>query len=96
MSPRDKTRSKADVAVDAMSFEQAFQALADIVRRLEEESLPLEEALALFERAQALAARCGQQLDQAELKVRSLAPASAEDDSEGEAGAGDLPEEDEA
>ena len=39
---------------------------------LEAGELPLEEALTLFERGQALAARCGQLLDQAELKVKQL------------------------
>jgi exodeoxyribonuclease VII small subunit len=84
MSPRDKARSKTEIAVETMSFEQAFQALAEIVQRLEEEALPLDDALALFERGQALAAQCGQQLDRAELKVRSLAPASTEPDLESE------------
>ena len=36
--------------------------------------LTLEESLALFERGQALAARCNAHLDQAELKVRQLSP----------------------
>ncbi len=44
------------------------------LRRLEAEELPLEEALALFERGQALAARCNELLDQAELKLRKLMP----------------------
>lgn len=55
-----------------LSFEQAFEQLEAIVRRLEEGGLGLEEALALYERGMALAALCSQRLDQAELRVRQL------------------------
>jgi exodeoxyribonuclease VII small subunit len=57
-----------------MTFEQAFQELEEIVRQLEGGQPALDEALALFERGQALAARCGALLDSAELKVRQLVP----------------------
>lgn len=59
---------------EELSFEQAFQELEAAVHRLEAEELPLEEALALFERGQALAARCNELIDQAELKLRKLMP----------------------
>ncbi len=59
---------------EELSFEQAFEELEATLRRLEAEELPLEEALALFERGQALAARCNELLDQAELKLRKLVP----------------------
>lgn len=59
---------------EELSYEQAFEELEATVRRLEAEELPLEEALALFERGQALAARCNTLLDQAELKLRALMP----------------------
>jgi len=57
-----------------LSFEEAFAELEATVARLEKGDLPLEDALALFERGQALAAHCGVQLDSAELKVRQLIP----------------------
>ena len=60
--------------IDDLTFEQAFAELEETVRKLEEGGLALEESLALFERGQALAARCNAQLDQAELKVRQLSP----------------------
>ena len=44
--------------------------------RLEQGDLSLEESIALFERGQALAARCNVQLDTSELKVRQLLPDS--------------------
>ena len=57
-----------------LTFEQAFAELEETVRKLEAGGLVLEESLALFERGQALAARCSIQLDEAELKVRQLSP----------------------
>jgi exodeoxyribonuclease VII small subunit len=60
-----------------MRYEEAFQALEEIVYGLETNSKTLEEALALYERGQALAAHCAALLDQAELRVRQLnGPAS--------------------
>ncbi len=57
-----------------LTFEQAFAELEETVRKLEAGGLVLEKSLALFERGQALAARCSIQLDEAELKVRQLSP----------------------
>lgn len=79
MSPRTKKpRAKAIAAaadnVDALSFETAFAELETIVEQLEAGELALEEALALFERGQALAARCGHLLESAELKIKMLTP----------------------
>ena len=58
--------------VDELAYEQAFAELESIVTALESNEGPLEEALSLFERGQALAQRCAALLDQAELKVRTL------------------------
>ncbi|MEK6587994.1 MAG: exodeoxyribonuclease VII small subunit [Chloroflexota bacterium] len=60
--------------VEQMRFEEAFEELAALVGQLESGELPLEQSLALFERGQALAARCSQLLEQAELKLRQLVP----------------------
>ncbi len=60
--------------IENLSFEQAFAELEETVHKLEAGGLTLEESLALFERGQALAARCGTQLDQAELKIEQLTP----------------------
>ncbi len=64
---------------EELTFEQAFAQLEETVQRLEQGGLPLEESLALFERGQALAARCHTQLDEAELKIKQLSPAGIED-----------------
>ncbi len=63
--PRTKSPKEA-------TFERTFEELGDVVRQLEAGDLPLEKALALFERGQVLAARCTQLLDQAELRVKAL------------------------
>ncbi|MEA3339593.1 MAG: exodeoxyribonuclease VII small subunit [Chloroflexota bacterium] len=60
--------------IENLTFEQAFAELEETVRKLEVGGLALEESLTLFERGQALAARCNAQLDQAELKVQKLSP----------------------
>ena len=59
--------------VEELSYEDALAELEQIVATLEEEQNPLEEAMKLFERGQALATRCGALLEAAELKVQKLA-----------------------
>lgn len=58
--------------IQNLDFETAFKALQENVDHLESEDLPLEKALESFERGQALARRCAQLLEEAELKVRQL------------------------
>ena len=65
-------------AIEELTFEEAFAELEETVRKLETGGLSLEESLALYERVQALAGHCGRQLDEAELKVRQLAPEGQE------------------
>jgi len=62
----------SEIAVDEMTYEQAFTALEEVVSLLETEKHSLEQALTLFERGQALARRCTVLLDQAELRVQQL------------------------
>lgn len=57
-----------------LTFEAAFRELEETVQRLEDGELTLEEAIALFERGQALAQLCDQKLEQAELRVSQLLP----------------------
>jgi exodeoxyribonuclease VII small subunit len=58
--------------IDKLTYEEAFAELESIVAALEAGEQPLEEALSLFERGQGLAKRCGELLDEAELKVNKL------------------------
>jgi exodeoxyribonuclease VII small subunit len=57
---------------EELNFEQAFEELQTVIGSLESGEKPLEEALALFERGQALYQRCTELLDKAELKVQQL------------------------
>lgn len=54
-----------------MSFEQAREELAGVVRQLEAGGLTLEESLALWERGEALAARCQTWLTDARTRLDS-------------------------
>ncbi len=57
------------------SFEQLFEELEATVQKLEAGNLTLDESLALYEHGTQLAKQCGEQLDQAELRIKELAPA---------------------
>ena len=65
-------RTSSPKPVEDLTYEQAFAELETIVDALEGEQRPLEEAMSLFERGQALVKRCSELLDGAELKVRKL------------------------
>ena len=67
---------------ERLNFEQAYSQLQAIVAQLEAGNLPLEEAIALYEKGMALAKQCGLQLDQAELTIKKLTPSSNLDDFE--------------
>jgi exodeoxyribonuclease VII small subunit len=60
--------------INELTFEEAFAELEETVSCLERGDLSLEASIALFERGRALSAHCGQQLDEANLKVRQLLP----------------------
>ena len=60
--------------VEKLTYEEAFEELTLLVKQLEEGDLPLEEALALFERGQELGVRCNQLLEHAELRLRPGRP----------------------
>jgi exodeoxyribonuclease VII small subunit len=62
------------------TFEAAFAELEEIVAKLESGELSLGESLTLFERGQALAAKCRALLDAAELKVKQLTPSGELED----------------
>ncbi len=58
--------------VESLTYEQAVAEMETIIQQMEGSTLDLEGSLALFERGQALAARCSSLLTQAALKVRQL------------------------
>ena len=55
------------------TFEQAQRELEQIVERLEHGNAPLDEALALWERGEALYRVCTGRLDAAQAKIEELA-----------------------
>jgi exodeoxyribonuclease VII small subunit len=72
---------------EALSYEQARDKLAAVVKRLEAGGLTLEQSLELWERGERLAAVCGEWLDGARAKLAAAMakrddaePASTEDD----------------
>jgi exodeoxyribonuclease VII small subunit len=69
-----KPKSKAALPIEDLTYEQAFEEMEAIVQQLEAGQLSLDESLALFERGQALSARCQKLLETAELRVQQLAP----------------------
>jgi exodeoxyribonuclease VII small subunit len=80
-----KRRGKRDQQPQtaSQSFEEQLEELDGIVTALEDGRLPLEDALALYERGMRLAKACQERLDQAELRVsrlRAVAPEAGETD----------------
>jgi exodeoxyribonuclease VII small subunit len=69
-----------EVPIEQMTYEQAFTQLEEIVALLESNEHPLDTALSLFERGQALARYCAGLLDQAELKIQQLSAEALVDD----------------
>ena len=60
-----------------LSYEQARDALIDVVRRLESGAESLEESLALWERGEALAQHCEQWLAGAQARLDAARPPDA-------------------
>lgn len=69
---------------DALSYEQARDELAGVVKKLEAGGLTLEQSLELWERGEKLAATCAEWLEGA--RARLTAAMAARDDSEQQSG----------
>ena len=63
---------KNEKAIEDLTYEEALAELEQIVAALEGEQNQLDESIRLFERGQALAARCSQLLEAAELRVSQV------------------------
>jgi exodeoxyribonuclease VII small subunit len=76
-------------AADALSYEQARDELAAVVKRLEAGGLTLEQSLQLWERGERLAAVCARWLDGARARLAAVmaerGPAAAPDAGDGAA-----------
>ena len=53
----------------SQTFEKSMDRLEEIVRKIEQGNVPLEDALKLFEEGTKLADTCSKLLDKAELKI---------------------------
>ena len=72
--PLSQTTSEGTAAA---SFEAAYRELQQVVERLEEGGLSLEEAVSLFERGSELVRLCQRIVDEAELRVTRLSAEAA-------------------
>ncbi len=63
----------ADRDIAAMSFEDALGELEEIVRRLEDGRIPLDDSIAAYERGARLKAHCEKKLAEARAKVEKIA-----------------------
>jgi exodeoxyribonuclease VII small subunit len=68
-----KSSKQTEKPVGELTYEEALAELERIVEALEGEQGPLDEAIRLFERGQALVAHCGGLLEAAQLKVKQVA-----------------------
>ncbi len=62
----------AQKPIEPMSFEAALQELENIVSRLEQGEVDLEDSIALYERGNALKAHCEQKLKGAEARLEKI------------------------
>jgi exodeoxyribonuclease VII small subunit len=73
---KNKTNPKP---IEDLTYEESLAELEQIVEALEGEQNPLDDAMKLYERGQALVTHCGALLDAAQLKVQELAGESLTD-----------------
>jgi exodeoxyribonuclease VII small subunit len=83
-SKTEQTDAKSEPQTDAMSYEQARDELASVVKRLETGGLTLEQSLELWERGERLAAVCGRLLEGARARL-SAATAERSGDADDDA-----------
>ena len=62
----------ADPDVETLSYEMALEELDQIIERLERGAVPLDAAIAAYERGALLAGRCAALLDRTEQKISQL------------------------
>ena len=74
------------MADQPLGYEEARAELLEVVRSLEQGGTTLEESLALWERGEALAARCEQWLDGARERLDAARARRADGDGDGEDG----------
>lgn len=58
--------------MEDLSFEKAVLELEEIIKKLEDGKLPLDDAVAAFERGSELRKICEEKLNKAQLKIETL------------------------
>lgn len=64
--------------IELLSFEDSYKRLEQVIERLEEGDLSVEESVALYEEGMRLAGHCGRKLDDSEIRVTQLLSAAAD------------------
>ena len=72
MNTKPNKNAASSTPVESMSFEDALKELEDIVSRLEQGEVDLEDSIALYERGQALKAHCEKKLKTAEGRLEKI------------------------
>ena len=72
MSTKPNKDAASGAPVDSMSFEVALKELEDIVARLEQGEVDLEDSIQLYERGQLLKAHCETKLKAAEGRLEKI------------------------
>ena len=60
--------------IESLSFEDGYSRLEQVIHKLEDGELSLDESVALYEEGVFLARHCGRKLDDAELQVSQYLP----------------------
>lgn len=70
-----------------MALEEQMKQLRELTQKLEQSSLPLEEAVQLYAQGMELAAACQKELEQAKLQIsKQTVPLQKQEDSKDETG----------
>ena len=67
---------------DEENFEELMNELEDITNKLENEKLPLEDSVKLFEKGIEISKKCNEKLENAEKRISILLNANSDDMSE--------------
>ncbi|HKK44854.1 MAG TPA: exodeoxyribonuclease VII small subunit [Balneolaceae bacterium] len=67
---------------ERQSFEDALSRLEAIVNELEDESIPLEKSIELYEEGIELSKMCTDKLEKAELRIKKVASEQSADEKE--------------
>ena len=82
MEFNDMADKKQKDNIDKMSFEEAIQALTNIVGKIEQGQIPLQDSLEQYEKGMALIKHCRETLQKAEKRIEKIAKEPEEEKSQ--------------